>query len=120
MKLAEVTCSAKSRSTTHRVPDTGNQYRFRSGQSTSVSDMQDARYFDRRNPYTVEWTARGKLKSMLIGEEDSAEEAIKSFSYDAKQSLAKAFGIKANQDDETLTEELTGVAEDMKKEMEEY
>lgn len=120
MKLAEVTCSAKSRSTTHRVPDTGQKYRFRSGFATDVDDLEDARYFDDSSFYDVEWTARGKLKSLLAGEEASVEEAIKSFGYDAKQSLAKGFGIKANQKEEVLEEELTEVAEDMKEEMEAY
>lgn len=120
MKLAEVTCDAQSRSTTHRVPGTDNKYRFRSGMSTSVENMEDVRYFDEKQSYTVEWTARGQLMSRLAGDHDSVREAVAEFGYDAKQELAKTFGIKANQSDETLEDELTEVAEELKQEMEYY
>lgn len=120
MKFAEVTCSAKSRSTTHRVPDTGNKYRFRSGFSTSVEVLDDARYFAEESSYDVDWTARGRLASKLVGDNSTASEAVKSLDYTVKQNIAKALGIKANQADEVLAEELEGVAEEMKEEMEEY
>lgn len=119
MKVAEVECLARSRRTTHRVPS-GRKYLFRSGQTTEVTDLTDARYFAGRNEYEVSWTARGKLMSKLSGESDSVGDAIASFSYGAKQELAKTFGIAANQSDEELQEQLTEVAEELEQEMETY
>lgn len=120
MKLAEVKCAARSRSTTHRVPGTDNKYRFRSGQWTEVSNLNDVRYFDDSSSYEVDWTARGKLKVALARDEDSVIEALNTFSYQAKQKLAKSFGIKANQAEEDLNEALADVAEDLQEEMEAY
>lgn len=120
MKLAKVKCAAQSRSTTHRIPDTGNKYRFRAGQALEVDNLEDLRYFDRKGSYSVNWTVRGQLINKLAGEDDSVGEAIDSFSYRAKQELAKGFGINANQSSEELTEELTEVGEDLQEKMELY
>ena len=120
MTLAKVKCAARSRSTTHKVPESGRNYRFRSGEYTEVSELVDVRYFEEANGYTVDWTAHGKLKDVLARDEDSPKDALKEFSYNAKQSLAKGFGIKANQSEEDLEEELIEVANEMKEDMEEY
>lgn len=120
MKVAEVECSSRSRRSTHRVPRTGSRYIFRSGKSTDVESLEDARYFDGNSSYTVDWTARGRFMSKLAGENASVVEALEGFSYRAKQELAKAFGINANQTSAELTEELAEVGEELKSEMEAY
>lgn len=119
MKFAEVKCASQSRSTTHRLPS-GRKYRFRAGMWTDVEELEDARYFDEKNEYEVDWSARGVLMSKMAGSEDSVSEAISEFSYRAKQELAKTFGIKANQAEEDLEEELQEAAEDLEIEMENY
>lgn len=119
MKLAEVKCASQSRSTTHRVPS-GRKYRFRAGMWTDVEELEDARYFDDSAAHDVDWTARGMLVSTMAGSEDSVSDAISEFSYRAKQELAKTFGIKANQAEEDLEEQLQEAAEDLEIEMENY
>lgn len=116
MKLGEVTCSAQ-RETTHRLAS-NNEYYFKPGESLPVTDLQDFRYFRRKPSYDVEPTGRGQLYDALSGSEDSVEESISEFGYGVKQSIAKTLGIKANQTDEELTEELTEEAEKLKEEME--
>lgn len=120
MTLAKVKCASRSRSTTHRVPGTDNKYRFRSGMWTSVGNLQDARYFDDDSSYEVDWSAQGKLKAAIARDEDSVIDALNTFSYSAKQKLAKGFGIKANQAEDDLNEALADVAEDLQEEMEAY
>lgn len=116
MKLGEVTCDAQS-ITTHRTP-AGNKYRFVPMESCSVSDPDDFRYFEDRPSYEIEPTARGQLYIALAGDDETVEESIESFGYTLKQKLASSFGIKGNQKDEELTEELTEEAEKLKQEME--
>lgn len=119
MKLADVTCDAKSRRSTHRLPS-GRKYLFRSGQSTEVTELEDARYFEDQVGYTVDWTARGRFVSQIAGSDDSVAEALESFGYRAKQELAKTVGVAANQSEEELDEELQEAAEDLKQQMENY
>ena len=119
MKLAEVKCASQSRSTTHRVPS-GRKYRFRSGERVEVTALEDVRYFAESPAYDVNWTARGMLAAKMAGGEDSVADAISEFSYRAKQELAKTFGIKANQSEEDLEEQLQEAAKDLEIEMENY
>lgn len=116
MKLGEVTCSAQSE-TTHRLPS-GNTYLFSPGRSREVTNLQDFQYFRNQPSYEVEPTGRGQLYAALSGDEDSVEDAVSEFGYSLKQKIAKSLGIKANQSDEDLTEELTDEAEKLKEEME--
>lgn len=117
MKLATVRCDVK-RGSIHRTPR-NNTYHFKPNQSLDVSSLDDLRYFERRTEYDVSPTVRGKFYAKLVGENESPEDVLSDMGYRAKQSLAKSLGIKANQSDEELTQELEKEVDALKKQMEE-
>lgn len=72
--------------------------------------MDDALHFDRMgSPYEVVWTGVGKVARS--GKKPL--KSLKKMGYRQKQSLAKEFGIKANQSEDDLEDELRPVVEQL-------
>lgn len=105
MKVADVTYEGPMRLHRHRC-SSGVTYKFQSDREVAVSDISDAEEFANITTYDVDWTVHGELLRHSDGTVADAMEAVKSFGYRKKQSLAKSFGIKANQSEEKLEKEL--------------
>lgn len=119
MKVAEVTYVGPMQYA-YPKPPSGEDYRIWSGSSVPVHNVDDAQFFDEEKGeiYEVDWTAQGRLMSEVKDDVSDAKEALKSLGYRQKQTLAKSFGIKANQTEDELEEELQEVAEELQEDME--
>jgi len=118
MKIATVEYTGRVRNQSHRAPS-GERYTFGGNREASTDDFDDAQYFEDRPNYTVEYTARGKLMSMVGGELDDIEEAIEEIDYNVKRSMASTLGLETESRSETALEEaLVDHAENLRKQME--
>ncbi len=105
MKYADVTYTGPMKHHRHKT-ETGNWYEFNHERPVPVGSVEDAEMFAGLEPFTVEWTIHGQLARQVGDEVGSVSEALSTFGYRQKQSLAKTLGIKANQSEEDLEEEL--------------
>lgn len=118
MKLAEVEYQGPMRVNFQRAPS-GTQYELRLRQPVSVEVMEDVEWFDRASTVDVDWTARGRAaKKVRDFQGETNEELLDEFEYRTKQKLASSFGIKGNQSEEDLDEDLEDVVDDLKQQME--
>lgn len=123
MELAKVHMTANPSSVhTHTAPSR-ESYTFRhytGGRKdwVPVGVLEDAAYFDDHESFAVQWTPAGRIARAASGTVDGAKSLLSKLGYREKQQLAKDHGIKANQSEEDLDEELQEVveqfAEDMK------
>lgn len=110
MKLADVTYEGPMRSHIYRCRS-GNTYTFNRGRPVPVYDMDDAK--EMAEGFDVDWTIHGEILRRTDGSLDSMREEIAAFGYRKKQSLAKSLGIKANQSEEELEEQLQEEVEEL-------
>ncbi len=112
MKIATVKYEGPMTSKRFRGPS-GEVYNLnnpRGGDASPVEldNVRDAEKFEKiGGPYTVEWTSVGKVVRTTEG----PLESLKEIGYRQKQKLAKEFGVKANQSESDLEEELQPVVE---------
>lgn len=118
MKLATVEYTGRVRNQRHRSV-TGTVYQF-NGDALEVERVDDLREFERKPNFAVERTPFGKMAELIEDESEDVTEKLEELGYNAKQKLAKHFDIKANQSEEDLTNELSDMAEELKKQMETY
>lgn len=105
MKVANVRYVGSMRSQHYRR-DSGEKIRFSRQDPVSVNEIELAREFADEPAYKVEWTTRGKLLNEFYDEGKEVTDAVADLAYRQKQKLAKELGIKANQSEEELREEL--------------
>lgn len=105
MKVADVRYVGSMRSQHYRR-DSGERIRFSRQDPQPVDEIELAREFADEPAYKVEWTTRGRLLNEFYDEGKEVTEAVADLAYRQKQKLAKELGIKANQSEEELKEEL--------------
>lgn len=121
MKYANVTYIGAMQSNAYNVPgDTQHRPRsFVRGCEVAMESLEAVQWCEEQSQFDVDWTARGRVAKALTEDEyDSPEEMISDYGYRAKQSLAKAFGIKANKPEEELKEELEQEVAELQEQME--
>lgn len=120
MKVAEVTYEGPMRRQNYRCGATGNRYTFKRGNPFGVESLEDARHFaSNSNTFDVDWTAHGYiLRESDEKTPDGLVKTIREFGYRKKQELAKSLGIKANQEEEKLQEEIEEQVESLQKQLE--
>lgn len=116
MKVAKVRYTEGARVRTFTGP-TGQKYTFKhyteGKHYASVEEVEDALFFDDRDSFVVSWTPAGLIARATHGSIESAKEVLSSLDYRQKQKLAKDRGIKANQSEEELEEELQKAVEQL-------
>lgn len=117
MRVADVEYDGPMRQNRQRTPN-GNVYILDIQTTTEVNSVADAEWFERGNSVTVNWTPQGRIILKLRDEVDGTGELLESLAYRSKQKLASAFGIKGNQSEDDLDEQLQPVVEDLQQEME--
>lgn len=117
MKLATVTYRGTVRSKRQRAPS-DELYRF-DGSSVPCESLADARYFEDRPNFSVEYTARGRLAVQVEGAGDDLADAISELEYNLKRSLVATFDIETeSQKEDVLEDALEEVAEEMRRDLE--
>lgn len=112
MKIAEVTYTGPMR-THYYTCRSGSEYTFKNGRAEAIDSVEDAKHLETQNGFDVEWTLHGRLLRETDGSRESVRECITEFGYTKKQKYAKMFGIKANQKEEELEEELLAEVESL-------
>lgn len=121
MKYAKATYRGPMRMNTYRVPgDDGKRgWTFTCGVPEEVTSLESAEWLQEQEQFTVEWTVQGRaVRALTRDQYDTPAEMLTEWSYRAKQRLAKSFGIKANQAEEELEEELQDEVERLQTQME--
>lgn len=121
MKYAKVTYIGAEQSNAYNLPgDVMNRPRsFTRGVPVAIETLEAVQYCEDQSQFDVDWTARGRVAKALTDDEyDSPEAMLEDYGYRAKQSLAKAFGIKANKPEEELQEELEQEVAELQEQME--
>lgn len=103
MKLADVTYEGPMRTHTYRCTS-GRSYTFVRGRPKPIDNLDDAR--EMAKGFEVDWTLHGEIARRTDGSLEQAREVVSEMGYRQKQKLAKTVGIKANQSEEDLEEEL--------------
>lgn len=123
MKVAEVYYVGRGRRASRRGPS-DERYNFRKTTSeapdapTPVHKVEDAIAFEDLAAFEVDWTPMGRLARATDGPSTSAQAALSDMGYRAKQEIAKAVGVKANQKEDKLDEELEGEITQLQSQME--
>lgn len=118
MKVATVKYTGNMKMKTYRT-STGEKITFPGPRRpVEISDLETAREFLDEPAYEVEWTIRGFLLREFYDESREIETALQEMAYREKQKVAKKLGIKANQSEEELEEELLSEVDQFAKEME--
>lgn len=101
MKLAEVEYTGRVRHQTHRAVS-GESYVF-TGEPVAVSSLADARQFESKPNFEVEYTALGQLADVANDEAGDVQESLEELGYSAKQKIAGHFDdIKGNASEDEL------------------
>lgn len=117
MKLAEVEYTGRVRHQRHNGAS-GESYVFTGG-PVSVSSLADAKQFESKPNFEVEYTALGQLADVASDEAGDLKESLESMGYSAKQSIASHFDdIKGNASEDELEQALEEKAARLQEQME--
>lgn len=119
MKYGEATYVGSMRQNAYTMPGPIHRPRsFTRGTPQTIESLEAAVWCAEKPFMEFEWTVRGRLVKQLTREYESPEAMLNDYGYRAKQRFAKAFGIKANQSEEELEQELETEVEELQRQME--
>jgi len=118
MKIATVEYGGRVRAQTHRAAS-GETYRFSGDNTVDVENVRDAKQFEGKPNFDVQWTPLGRLALVAVEEGGDVKESLEEMGYSAKQKLAGHFDdVKGNAAEEELEEALQEKAERLQEQME--
>ena len=116
MKLAEVEYTGRVRHQRHDGVS-GESYVFTGG-PVEVSNLSDAKQFESKPNFEVEYTALGQLADVASDEAGNLRDSLSDMGYSAKQSIASHFDdIKGNASEDELEEALEEKAARLQEQM---